>query len=139
MRPPRIISIVAWALLAFVAFASLSPYWLRPELTDTEPGLVVMFEHVGAFALIGSVFLVSYPERPRAVCFLIFGSAIALELGQALIPDRHARFVDALEKVVGGGAGIILGLAMLPMLAGWRRLFSKVDRQWLSPGPRGPD
>ena len=42
---------------------------------------------------------------------MIFGSAIALELAEAFLPDRHARFVDALEKIVGGGAGVMLGVA----------------------------
>src|SRR5437762_1616887 len=116
MQSRKLLSYSAWAVLTFIAFATLLPYSLRPELTETEPGLVVTIEHVGAFGLLGLLFLVSYPERLRSVCLVVFGSAIALELAQALLPDRHARFVDALEKVVGGGAGILLGVALVPLL-----------------------
>ena len=132
MQTQRALSITAWALLTFIAFASLSPYSLRPELTKTEPGLVVMLEHVGAFGLLGLLFFFSYPERTRNVCLVIFGSAIALELAQAFLPDRHARFVDALEKIVGGGAGVMLGVALLPVLASPGGLFSRFD-QWFGP------
>jgi VanZ family protein len=128
MHSHRIFSFAAWAILTFIVFATLSPYSLRPELTETEPGLVVMIEHVGAFGLLGLLFLISYPKRLRSVCLVVLGSAIALELAQALLPDRHARFADALEKVVGGGAGILLGLALLPVLAGPGGLLSKKQR-----------
>jgi VanZ family protein len=130
MQTHRILSFAAWAVLTFIAFATLSPYSLRPELTETEPGLVVMIEHVGAFGLLGLLFLISYPERRRTVCLVVFGSAIALELAQALLPDRHARFADALEKIVGGGAGILLGLALLPLLASATGLLSKINQRW---------
>jgi hypothetical protein len=52
----------------------------------------------------------------RAVCLVVFGSAIGLELAQGLLPDRHGRFLDALEKAAGGGAGILIGIALLPVL-----------------------
>ena len=49
----KLISIAAWATLAFIIFATLSPVHFRPELTATEPALVVAFERVGAFAVLG--------------------------------------------------------------------------------------
>jgi VanZ family protein len=131
MQSHRLISIIAWAVLTFIAFATLSPYSLRPELSATEPGIIVLIEHVGAFGLLGLLFLLGYPERPRTVCVVVFGSAIALELAQAFLPDRHAQFVDALEKVVGGGSGIILGVALLPVLTSSHGLLSRVNRRWL--------
>jgi VanZ family protein len=133
MQWHRILPIAAWVFLTFIAFATLSPYFLRPELTKTEPGFVVLLEHVGAFGLLGLLFFISYPERPRTVGLVVFGSAIALELAQAFLPDRHARFVDALEKIVGGGAGIMLGVALLPVLTSPGGLFSRIDQQWLGP------
>lgn len=116
MLSRKLFSYAAWATLAFVAFATLSPFSLRPELTTTEPDLVVMIERVGAFGLLGFLFLISYPERLLTVCAVVFGSAIALEITQAFLPDRHARILDALEKIVGSGAGILLGLSLLPVL-----------------------
>src|SRR5262249_14813175 len=108
MQTRRILSIVAWTFLAFIAFATLSAYPLRPELTKTEPDLVVLIERAGSFGLLGLLFLLSYPERHRTVCLIIFGSAIGLEVVQIFLPDRHARVVDALEKIVGGGAGLLV-------------------------------
>ena len=128
MQGQKILSITAWAVLAFIAFASLSPLDLRPQLTKTESALVVMIEHVGAFGVLGILFFVSYPDRPRVVCLVVFGSAIALELAEILLPDRHARLVDALEKIVGGGAGILLGVALWPLLTSAGGTFSKIGQ-----------
>ena len=130
----RILLIIAWSFLAFIAFATLSPLSLRPELTETEPLFVVALERIGAFGLLGLLFFIGYPERPRATGLMVSGSAIGLELAQAFLPDRHAGFVDALEKIVGGGAGIVLGVALLPVLTGREGLFSKQRF-----GPKGAD
>jgi VanZ family protein len=132
MDTRRLFSILAWAMLAFIAFATLLPYSLRPGLSETEPPIVVMVERVGAFAVLGLLFLVSYPDRTRTVCLLVFGSAAVLEIGQAFLPGRHARIVDVLEKVVGGGAGMLLGFALLPALIGARGLLTRIDRRWFS-------
>lgn len=132
MQTQRILSISAWAFLTFIVFATLSPYSLRPELTKSEPDLVVIMERVSAFGLLGLLFLLSHPDRLRTVCVLILGSAVVLELAQAFLPDRHARFADALEKIVGGGAGIVLGIALLPLLTSGDGLFSKIDQLWFT-------
>jgi hypothetical protein len=44
---------VAWGYLIFIAYATLSPAHLRPELTASEPSPIVIIEHVGAFGLLG--------------------------------------------------------------------------------------
>ena len=38
----------------------------------------------------------------------MIGGAASLEIAQALTPDRHGTLMDALEKIVGGAAGIVL-------------------------------
>jgi len=133
MQRHRILPIAAWAFLTFIAFATLSPSSLRPELTETEPLLVVIIEHVGAFGLLGLLFFICYPQRPRTVALVVFGSAVALELAQAFLSDRHGRIFDALDKLVGGGAGIMLGAALLPVLMSRDGLFSRIYRRWLRP------
>jgi len=55
------------------------------------------------------------------------------------LPDRHARFVDASEKIVGGGAGILLGVALLPVLTSPGGLFSRIDQQWRAPALKAVD
>ena len=102
----KLIPIAAWAALAFIIFATLSPAHLRPELTATEPALVVLFERVGAFAVLGLLFSSGYPRRHGLVCVIVLGSAILLEFLQILVPDRDVRIVDAIEKIAGGGTGI---------------------------------
>jgi VanZ family protein len=102
----KLVSMTAWACLLFVASATLSPAYLRPRLTETEPALIVIFEHVGAFAVMGLLFSVAY-SRTTLVCLVVLGSAVILEVLQLVVPDRDARVIDAVEKLIGGGVGII--------------------------------
>jgi hypothetical protein len=51
----------AWACLLFVASITLSPVHLRP------PALILVLEHVGAFAVMGFLFSVTY-SRTTLVC-----------------------------------------------------------------------
>jgi hypothetical protein len=112
----KFVSIAAWATLTFIIFATLSPAHLRPELTATEPALVVVFERVGAFAVLGLLFASGYPRRYGLVCAIVLGSAILLEYLQILVPDRDARMIDAIEKIAGGGAGIFTAQWLLPFI-----------------------
>ena len=48
--PYKLVSMMAWACLLLVAWATLSPAFLRPKLMATEPAWIVLIEHVGAFA-----------------------------------------------------------------------------------------
>ena len=94
----------AWTSLAFIAYASLSPLNERPEF-DT------LFSHLDqylAFAVAGSLFGLAYPRQTFFVCILVLGSAAILELSQLLTPDRHARVIDAVRKIIGGAIGITL-------------------------------
>jgi hypothetical protein len=56
---------------------------------------------------------VAYPRRGMFVWFVVIGSAAFLELMQLVTIDRHARLVDAFEKMVGGSLGIFVGRAAL--------------------------
>jgi hypothetical protein len=48
----------------------------------------------------------------RAV-LIVAGSAILFEILQLLTPDRHGRLIDAMTKVTGAAAGIMLARLML--------------------------
>ena len=78
---------------------------------EIEPTLIVILEHVGAFAVIGFLFSVTY-SRTTLVCLLVLGSAVILELLQLIVQDRDARVIDAVEKLIGGGVGIIAAKIM---------------------------
>jgi VanZ family protein len=111
----KLAPMTAWACLLFVGSVTLSPVYLRPRWTETEPALIVILEHVGAFAVIGFLFSVIY-TRTTLVCLLVLGSAVLLELLQLVVPDRDARVIDAVEKLIGGGIGIIVAKIMCSLI-----------------------
>jgi VanZ family protein len=98
---------LAWACLAFIVYATCSPPALRPGLSKNETAAIVVIERMGAFALLGFLFSIGYPEDRSFVIAIVFGSAVSLELLQYIAPGRHARVIDAIEKLVGGAAGVI--------------------------------
>jgi hypothetical protein len=101
-RKPAIM--LAWAALAFIVFATLSPIGLRPHIGG------VGVERFGAFALVGLLFGVAYPKRFWLVLILVVGTALLLEALQRLTPDRHGEIPDALLKFVGGAVGVGISL-----------------------------
>jgi VanZ family protein len=104
----KFVTIVAWAAIALVAYVTVSPIEQRPTLPAPAG-----FEHVAAFAIIGALFCLAYPRQTVLVCFIVIGSAILLELAQLLTPDRHGRLRDAVEKMAGGIAGIVVARCLL--------------------------
>jgi Trk-type K+ transport system membrane component len=93
----------AWAALAFIAFATLSPIQYRPTLAGPQ------LEHFAALAAMGCAFVLAYPGRTTIVIVIVVGSAFGLEALQLLTPDRHGRTIDALAKAAGGLGGIGIG------------------------------
>jgi hypothetical protein len=118
----KLIAVAAWACLIFIVYATLSSADARPELTSTEPALVVFVERFGAYGLLGFLFCVAYPRRLLFICCLVLGSAVLLELLQLVIPDRDARVIDAGEKLLGGAAGILTARVLLAFAGrlGWK-------------------
>jgi VanZ family protein len=101
-------AVAAWLSLAFIAYATLSPLNERPEIS----GLFSHFDHYLAYAVAGGLFAFAYPRHAPFVCIIVFGSAVLLELAQLLTPDRHARVLDALRKLIGGALGIAFALVL---------------------------
>ncbi|UPK02290.1 VanZ family protein [Bradyrhizobium sp. 170] len=104
----RLIKFAAWAGLCVIAYSTLSPLRDRPVLLTS-----LKLEHLAAFVVLGTLFCLAYPRRTRAVLLIVFGSAALLELLQLLTPDRHARTLDAIQKIAGGAAGVFTGRAVL--------------------------
>lgn len=96
----KILIAAAWAILAVIVFATLSPIGLRPHLAS------VSVERFGAFATVGLLFGLAYPRRFWLVLTLVVGTALMLEAMQRLTPDRHGEIPDALVKFVGGAFGV---------------------------------
>lgn len=104
----KLLKFAAWAALCVIAYSTLSPLGDRPILLPS-----LKLEHLAAFAVLGTLFCLAYPRRTLAVVLIVLGSAALLELLQLLTPDRHARTLDALQKMAGGAAGVFAGRAVL--------------------------
>jgi len=118
-RSVLILRIVAWLLLAGIAFVTLAPIGLRP-VTEASPNA----ERALAYALFGVAFALAYPRRLGLALLIIVASAVGLEFLQALAATRHARLLDAGVKLMGGGLGVFVGLAisrLVPATAGPKR------------------
>lgn len=103
---------IAYATLTHVGFVytiyfKLAPYLMRPEMQT-----YAHFEHVIAFACLGALFGFAYPKRTILVCVIVLGAAALLEIMQTMTPDRHGTWIDALEKMAGGAAGIAVARAV---------------------------
>ena len=99
---------IAYATLTHVGFVyaiyfKLTPYLMRPAMQT-----YAHFEHAIAFAILGALFGFAYPRRLILVCVIVFGAAALLEIMQTMTPDRHGTWIDALEKMAGGAAGITI-------------------------------
>ena len=112
------ISLISYLTLAHVGLVYSVYFKLSPLLLNIGMKKYVVVEHFAAFTLFGALFCSTYPKRTLMVFFVVFGSAIALELMQTLTPDRHATFVDAIEKLAGGACGIFVTKAALNF---WQR------------------
>jgi VanZ family protein len=117
----------AWACLAFIAYATLSPLHARPVIAG---GYFTVVERFGAYALLGLLFYAAYSRRLKFVWIVVLGSAVVLEFLQALVPDRDPRILDAIEKLLGGAAGI--ASAWIVQSSVWKRR-SAVQRPTLPP------
>lgn len=104
----RAIQFAAWASLALVVMAMLTPIGFRP--TSSLPPTI---ERFAAFAAVGFAFALAYPRQFRLAALIVIGAALLLEVMQILSPSRHGRFADALVKVVGGAGGLAVGWALL--------------------------
>ncbi len=88
--------VLFWLVLLFIAFVTLSPIELRPE---TE--LPAHVERLVAFATVGALAMVAYPERRLRWFWALIVAAALLEAGQHLVAGRHGRLIDFDVKAVG--------------------------------------
>jgi VanZ family protein len=100
------IVMVFYATVTDVAFVYSLYFKLSPFLMQTDMRSFARFEHVIAFTCVGSIFSFAYPDRIVSVSCAVLLTAVSLEYLQTWTPDRHGTFVDACEKIAGGGLGI---------------------------------
>lgn len=87
--------VMAWVFLA----PSPIPFGIEIQ---RELGFV---GHVAMFALVSLICFMTFDQNIRQVVAILLGSAVGLEVAQAIIPDRGADIVDFLMN----GAGIVIG------------------------------
>jgi Na+/glutamate symporter len=109
--PLRPLRILAWLLLAAIAFVTLSPIGLRPE-----SGFSPNYERLFAFAAVGLAFALAYPRHIWLVLALVLGAAVALEVLQLVVGGRHGRFIDLVAKLLGGVVGVSAGAVAVRIL-----------------------
>ena len=115
-RIARLALAAAWIAIIAIAYATLTRvdfvysiyFKLAPLLMRPEMGTYAHFVHIVAFALHGTLFAFAYPGRILLVGCIVLGGAAVLEIAQTLTPDRHGTLIDAIEKIAGGAAGIML-------------------------------
>jgi hypothetical protein len=108
--------ILAWLVLIGLAAATLVPLGLRPH-----SGLSPQAERFLAFAIAGLCLALAYPRRPVLIVIAIVATALGLELAQFLAINRHPGVPDLIAKLLGGGAGLILGWAVRAVAGALRR------------------
>ena len=95
---------MAWISLLAAAVMTLGPADLRP-VTIAPPNL----ERLAAFVVVGMLFGAAYPRNVPILVVALVCAAGLLELGQHLVPNRHATTLAFMFKATGGGMGIFLG------------------------------
>ena len=113
----RLLPVLAWLLLAAIAFVTLAPIGFRPN-TGASPNI----ERFLAFAAVGLCFALAYPRHLWLILAVVLGAAIALEALQLVSVSRHGRVFDLVVKLAGGGLGIALGVVVERL---WRRIAAK--------------
>jgi hypothetical protein len=119
------ISAIAYATLTnvgvvYAIYYKLAPYLMRPTMQS-----FAHVEHIVAFAVVGALFGLAYPKRSILAFGIVVGAAAGLEILQTMTLDRHGTLVDALEKMAGGVAGIVIARVA-------RRLWSASDQSSLN-------
>jgi VanZ family protein len=127
----KLAAVVAWALLAYIVFVTLSPIALRPQTGH------VFAERFLAYAALGSAFSLAYPKRSLWVVLAVALAAILPEAAQTLIPGRHARLLDGAEKLAGGMTAIAIANASQTLARRARR--ERGSRNPAVPSPGRPD
>ncbi len=108
--------VLAWLVLIGLAAVTLVPIEWRPH-----SGLSTQAERFLAFAIAGLFLALAYPRRPILITLAIVTTALGLELAQFLAINRHPGVPDLIAKLLGGGAGLLLGWGVRAVVMSLRR------------------
>ncbi|MBE7202003.1 MAG: hypothetical protein INR70_29940 [Parafilimonas terrae] len=98
-----------WGILAILAFVTLSPIGLRPEVGPAN------YERCFAYILFGVTAALAFPRHRLTILLLVVAVAGLLEAGQMLSASRHGRISDFLVKAGSGALGWLAASAYLAL------------------------
>jgi VanZ family protein len=104
-----------WALFGLICFWTLAPVGFRPQTGHAA------LERFAAFLALGGALGLSYPRRWLVVAAAICAIALGTEALQLVMPSRAAQLIDAVEKSLGGLAGVAGSIVLDWCLAGFIR------------------
>ena len=114
---------LSWILLAAVVFFSVSPIAYKPGSI-----LSITLDQFLACALLTLVLTLAYPDRTGMIVAGIVTVPTIFEMIQIFEAGRYATFSDIVFKILGGFAGLLVGLAPHQVLAVLRRVQTSKTR-----------
>ncbi len=107
--------------VAAAVFLTVGPQEFRPYT-----GIPHDVEHFLAFAFVGLVFGLGYPDRLLLLAPLAIAIAAALEIAQLFVPNRHAYFSDFVINAVAACMGLLVAAAITALV---RRYVSRARKE----------
>lgn len=108
----KLFHLLPWLILVTIVVATLSPLQFRPR-TDEPPQV----ERFLAYGALGLSFALAFPRAWWIALPGLPAVAYLLEMGQRLTADRHWGLSDVEAKMAGSVAGVVLGLAIVLLIA----------------------
>lgn len=108
-RPSRSVITAALLGVGVIAFVTLCPIGLRPQLANAE------VERLTAYGLLGVLISRAAGRRALEGTLLVMVLAFGLEAAQRFAPGRHAHLADAVVKAFGGVSGVAAHQLMFPL------------------------
>ena len=106
--------VAAWVSVGFIIYATLVPLGMRPTAGEIGPD----YERFASYAVTAALMVLAYPQHPVRVGLMVSAIAVLLEISQLAIPDRDARVADAVVKITGGLAGLVVSLFFKRLMTG---------------------
>lgn len=108
--------LIAWGLVAAIAFAMLGPASQRPQLNAGQN-----IEHALAFVPLGLAFGLAYTRHRWLTAAGVIGFTGLIELLQLLVPGRHARLSDFVVDAIAAALGLVIVATFERVFKGTRR------------------
>jgi VanZ family protein len=100
----QVTSAAAWLLCVVIIVLSDVPPGMRPVVGSH------VVEHVVAYAMLGALFGLTYPERAAGCAARLVMFCGMIEVVQVWVPGRHARLMDFAVDATASLSGLALAI-----------------------------